>query len=137
MIIPKDVQIVKSAAEAEPCRKCGRNLADLANFKFTGYSENTPTSLKEYFKCRHCGSIFAIHYDYFDSEGHINPIAFASDWNSPEFDMMAFLTAEQRQLIASHYNSCPICQERRDEEIMSDAWFADFIHSLRKRGRKN
>ena len=133
MNIPSDVQVVKSATDSEPCRACGRDIADVGNFRCTGSFENSAMSRREYFQCK-CGNIFAIDYRFFDPDGHINSLVFTGDCNSPEFDFFEFLTHEQKQLIMNHYNTCKVCQGRRDETMMTDALFADWIHRLRQAG---
>lgn len=68
------MQIVDINLDVVNCEICGANLVDLANFIYEGKSESSAFDRKEFCRCRHCTTPFILHYDIFDSQGHIYPM---------------------------------------------------------------
>jgi len=124
--------IININKEKALCSKCGANILDIANVAYDGKARTAPRYREELFHCRECGTKFIMHYDLFDKDGHICPRVFSEDINIPEFKWQDLLVKEQIAEIATHLESCTICQDRLSEELLSDAWMAAVIH-----GRKN
>jgi len=116
-----------------PCPNCGVNLLDIKNFIFNGKVDNMPTYIEEYCSCRHCGAPFILHYDLFDSKGHIFSRVFTEDINNMAYNWQDSLTDEQKKMISGHLEGCNICLDRLSHEILTDAWLKSFIASLRKK----
>lgn len=125
-------QKINISQEKATCIKCGANLLDIRNIKWLQKEILGETFREELFECRKCGSAFIIHYDLFDSEGHINPASFTGDINDPTYNWQDNLSEEQKKAFEEHLKKCPICRDRLDEEYLKDAWFADIIHGARK-----
>jgi hypothetical protein len=132
------MQIVYNTEIQCECSKCGNNLAGLGNFTYTGFSIDTANKKEEFCKCKKCGKIFILRYEYFNEKGHIKPFIFNGDVNDSTYSWQDQLTTDQRIAITSHIKTCVICTNRMTEEILSDTWFASIIHSTgRKRKSKS
>ena len=110
------------------CKNCGNSILELNHFRYAGKTVTAPRYFEELCVCSECGANFLIHYDIFDSYGHINPRTFSGDVNNPEYNWQDSLTEEQKGLIAEHLKACPVCCDRLSEETLEDAWFAGIIH---------
>jgi len=132
-----DLQRVNINDEESTCRKCGQVLTELRSFIYAGETADAATSKDELCKCSKCGTLFVLHYDYFDKNGHVFDKIFSGDINSPESNWQDRLSEEQRQAISEHLKDCKICQERLEEEILTDAWLTSFINDLRRRVGKD
>ena len=122
-------KIVVSKRPDQWCAKCGNGITELGQHKFTGKSTNTPTTKEELCTCGKCGKEFLLHYDFFDQEGHINSYIFIGDVNDAAYNWQDQLTAEQKGEIGKHLGGCPVCRDRLDHEVITDAWLASLIHS--------
>ncbi len=131
------LQIIEPSAKIAPCNKCGKNIADVSNFIYSGLVLDFEDSKLEYNNCKKCETLFAIEYRFFDNNGHINKLAFTSDINKPEFEFSSLLSANQKAMVENHMAECPSCQTRRDEEILTDAWLGDFFNDLRRTSKKS
>jgi hypothetical protein len=125
------MQRVHINQERAKCAVCGSNLLEITNFKYAGKTLTEPTHSDEVCICRICRTQFLLRYDFFDEDGHINPYTFSEDANDPEYNWQDNLTDEQRKIIASHLQECPVCQDRLSEQILKDAWFADILHKAK------
>lgn len=123
------MQIIDMTTSQALCDMCGSNITELNAHRFTGRVEDTAEYHREYCTCKACHTTFILEYPIFDPEGHINPIILSEDVNDPEVRWTDSLTNEQKKVVISHLKSCIICKERITEETLSEAWFADFIHS--------
>jgi len=130
----KECQIVNIDSEAVPCKQCGSNLIDVSNFSYDGHTDTTATVREEHCRCKKCGTPFILHYDLFDSSGHIHSKVFTEDLNNSSYNWQDALTEEQKLAIADHLQSCSICVDRLSHEMLTDAWLKSFISSLRKTG---
>lgn len=110
------------------CQCCGNDLSLLGNFKYTGYDINEATCRLEKCLCNRCQTEFYLKYMLIDSNGHIDPFIFNTDVNDPDDNFIGTLTEEQKTTISSHLESCSGCRSRRDNETLTDAWFASVIH---------
>ena len=127
------MQIVNiMSEESTPCSVCGRNLNELGNFVYLGFTKNSLREKDEQCKCTKCGTEFIMHYDYFDSDGHINSFVFNGDINDPSYNWQDQLTSEQTIEIAEHLTTCNVCSNRLNDEIASDAWLASLLHNYKK-----
>jgi len=131
-----DLQKVDICDEHAVCRHCGSSLSDLSNFVYADECETGPRHKDELCKCNSCGMHFVLHYDLFDEKGHILEKVFVGDINSREYNWQDILTDEQKKAISEHLTECKTCQERLEEEILTDAWFASFMEDLRKHVKK-
>jgi hypothetical protein len=131
-----DIQIVDINKDQVPCQGCGVNIVDVANFTFDGEIFSEPRYREEKCKCRNCGASFILHYDLFDVEGHIHSRVFSEDINSPSYHWPEALADNQKQTITGHLKDCKVCQDRLDQEILTDAWLKDIMDQLRKVSKK-
>jgi hypothetical protein len=125
-------QIVSIDLNDAPCKNCGANLIDIANYAYDGKTETTATVREEHCKCKKCGTSFILHYDLFDEEGHIYSKVFTEDVNNPSYNWQDALTEDQKSVISEHLKGCSICVDRLSMENLTDAWLRDFINMLRK-----
>ena len=123
------MQIVDINQDVVKCDVCGANIVDLVNFIYSGKSESTALDRKEFCQCRHCLTPFILHYDMFDSQGHIYPSIFTEDINNPSCNWPDNLTEEQKESVSGHLQECKICVDRLAQELLTDAWLRDFIAS--------
>lgn len=126
------MQKVNILDETALCSKCGADLTLLGNFTYLGITVNSSRQKDEQCKCTACGTEFTLHYEYFDSEGHINSFVFNGDVNDPSYNWQDQLTPEQTKEIGEHLSSCCTCNQRLDNEISSDAWLASLLHNYKK-----
>jgi len=126
----KSMQKININDEAT-CDHCGARLTGLTEFSYAGDFFAYPDSREEICKCNKCGTKFILHYDLFDKDGHIYARVFTGDINNPSFNWQDSLTEEQKNAIELHLRSCPDCQERLTEEMLSDAWFASIMHEIK------
>jgi len=131
-----DTQIVDINKDTVLCDSCGANIVDVANFVFDGEIISEPTYREEKCKCQHCNVSFILHYDLFDEEGHIHSRVFSEDINNPSYHWPEALTENQKQSIVEHLKGCKICQNRLDQEILTDAWLKDIMNQLRKSSKR-
>ena len=115
-----------------PCVKCGSNLAELGNFTYSGVTNNHPGQRDEQCKCKSCGEIFTLQYNFFDDTGHIQTYVFNGDVNDLTYDWQDQLTSEQKTEIGNHLKVCKTCNDRLAEETLSDAWLAALLHNEKK-----
>jgi hypothetical protein len=109
-------------------RCCRLNLAELGNFEFVANYSSSERSKEEYCACKRCGEGFLLHYDFFDSEGHIQPFVFGQDINDPMYNWQNALTPEQVATVEQHLKGCNDCSRLLNEEMLSDAWFGAVMH---------
>jgi len=126
-----DMQIVNINSDHALCKRCGSNIIDIANFSFDGEIISEPTYREEKCRCRHCSAPFLLHYDFFDADGHIHPRVFSEDINNPLYHWSEILADNQKKVISEHLRDCKICQDRLDQELLTDAWLRDFMEQLR------
>lgn len=126
------IQVVDINKNEAPCAKCGANLIDISNFVYDGKSNARPTYIEELCKCRKCNTQFIMHYDIFDSEGHIYSKIFTEDINNEEYSWQDALTEEQKKKVSEHLKYCNECLDRLSQEMLTDAWLKSFITHLRK-----
>lgn len=115
------------------CKKCGAHLTNLTEFVYDNDCFSDPRYREELCKCTACGEKFILHYDLFDTEGHVYQRVFTGDVNNVNYDWQEILTEEQRKEIKEHVEKCQICQDRMNDEALSDAWFSSFLQDLRKK----
>ena len=128
----KDRQIININQESAPCQQCGSNLIDITNFSYDGQTVSTASIREELCRCKKCGTLFTLHYDLFDPEGHIYSKVFTEDINNSSYNWQDSLTEDQKKAIADHLQNCPICVDRLSHEMLTDAWLKSFITTLRK-----
>ena len=133
MKIPKNFQEIKIGPDAVPCDVCGENIADLAKTKYIRKVKDFPRHKLEFFICRKCRSVFAVRYDMFDASGHLDSLVF-SDTGNDAPDFFSYLSEEQRNLVAAHLISCEHCQKKRDEAVLDNALFENFLSRCRLAG---
>ena len=126
------MQTVNIQAETAPCKVCKSDLAILGRFTYLGVTINSARQKDERCKCNSCHTEFILHYDFFDKEGHINSFIFSGDVNDPTYNWQDQLTPEQTKEIGEHLCSCKICNDRLNEEVISDAWLASLLHNYKK-----
>jgi transcription elongation factor Elf1 len=129
---PKEMQIVDINEATVPCVICGSNLIDITNFMYDGQTTSTATYREERCKCKQCGTLFILHYNLFDENGHVYSKVFTEDINNPTYNWQDALTEEQKAKISEHLQHCEICVDRLSHEILTDAWLKGFINDLRK-----
>jgi len=127
----KDYQTININEDSVPCINCGINIADIENFTYEGKFLSEPLYRKELCRCKKCTSLFILHYDLFDMEGHIFARVFSEDINNPSYNWQELLSEKQKNAISDHLLKCHICRERLSQEILTDAWFASFIHGIK------
>lgn len=127
-----ELQVVNITDNDPQCSQCGHDIEELDSFVYDHVTINTATEKDEQCHCKNCKNPFTLHYDFFDSEGHINSFVFTGDVNDPTYNWQDVLTPEQKKEIGTHLLSCPQCAERLDEELITDAWLASLIHSNKK-----
>ena len=123
------MQIVDINQDTVKCDICGANIVDLANFIYENRYESTALDRKEFCRCRHCSTPFILHYEVFDSRGHIYSSVFTEDINNPACNWPDNLTEEQKEVVSAHLADCQICTDRLTHELLADAWLRDFIAS--------
>ena len=128
MTWPKDLQMVNVIKNKERCKRCGTNILDIANFKYSNKFFSTPNYREELCECKNCGTPFILRYNLFDEDGHVYRRVFSGDINNPKYNWQDNLTEEQIKTIAEHLESCQICARRLSEEMLSDAWLASVVH---------
>lgn len=133
MKIPKNFQTIKIGPDAVPCDMCRTNIANLVNTKYTGKAQDFPRYKLEFFICRKCKSVFAVRYDMFDASGHLDSLVF-SDTGNDAPDFISYLSEEQRNLVTTHLISCEHCQKMRDEAVLDNALFENFLSRCRLAG---
>jgi len=114
------------------CDTCGASITHIPNFKYAGTFTTGATYRNEECVCTQCGTHFIMHYELFDPEGHIYSKVFTGDINNLNYNWQELLTKEQLDVIARHLSECTVCQDRLSEEILTDAWFSDFLNQIRK-----
>ena len=114
------------------CAKCGVNILDIRNFKYSGKTMMSPEFREELCECRHCGAEFILRYNIFDKNGHIEQRVFTGDINDPEYNWQDSLVEDQKKAIADHLKKCKLCNDRLEDEVLTDAWFASVIHEYKK-----
>lgn len=127
----KPEHIVDINSETARCKGCGANITDVANFTFTEEVYSEPTYREEVCKCKHCGTSFLLHYDIFDSEGHVFTRVFSEDINNPDYHWPEALTDSQKKLVSEHLESCIICQDRLENDLLTDVWLKSIITQLK------
>ena len=132
----RDSQIVDINKDNVPCRNCGANLVDVVNFVYMGEVDTRSTFIEEHCQCKHCKSIFILHYDLFDIDGHIYSKVFTEDVNNPDNNWQDNLTEEQKKIISQHLRGCKICIDRLNQEILTDAWLKSFIQALKEENKQ-
>lgn len=131
-----DLQIVSVNKNKESCRHCGVDLLDITNFIYNQKTLPKPTYWEELCKCRSCNCQFILHYDIFDSEGHIYSRIFSEDINNVNYNWQEALIDSQKSKIAQHLEHCKTCCDRLSQEILTEAWLKDFMQNLRKKMKK-
>ena len=126
------MQVINITDDSALCSQCGSDLGELGSFIYDHVTTNTASQKDEQCRCKKCDTPFILHYDFFDSDGHINSFVFTGDVNDPSYNWQDVLTEEQKKEIGTHLLSCPSCAERLDEELITDAWLASLIHSEKK-----
>lgn len=128
----KNLQIVNINKDQEFCLNCKTDILDIANFTYELDSKTDPFYFEELCKCKKCNTYFILHYDLFDSKGHIYSRVFTEDINNPNYHWHDILTNEQKTIISDHLKKCPECCDRLDQEILTDAWFKAVLSELKK-----
>lgn len=127
-----NLQIVNINKETELCSVCGTNILDILNFTYEGESESQPQYIEELCKCKKCDTQFIMHYDLFDTAGHIYSRVFTEDINNPTYHWQDVLTEAQKTSISGHLKTCTECCDRLEQEILTDAWFKSVLNELRR-----
>jgi len=130
------IQKINIADQHASCQVCGADITDINNFHYAGKTNMETLWFEELCVCLNCGTQFLIHYDIFNSDGHINPRTFTGDVNNLEYNWQDNLTDEQKSLIAKHLHECPACCDRLSEEQLLDAWFGSIIKVARESSTK-
>lgn len=128
-----NLQVVNINKNKALCICCNTDILNIAHFNYDKETINTPQYREELCKCKKCQTQFILHYDLFDSKGHIYSRVFTEDINNPDFNWTDELTTEQKEKISEHMEKCPVCCENLSQELLTDAWFKSFIEDLRKR----
>jgi hypothetical protein len=129
----QNYQTVDINNDTAKCTECGARITHIPHFKYDGKNRSGATYREELCKCSTCNTKFIMHYDLFDSEGHIFSKVFTGDINDPNYNWQDSLTQDQKKAISEHLKSCPKCQDRLSEEILSDAWLSNVMDELRKK----
>jgi hypothetical protein len=74
-----------------------------------------------------------MHYDIFDSTGHIYQRVFTEDINNDHYSWMENLTEEQKTEVSRHLKDCKICNDRLSQEQLGEAVVKEFFSTLRKK----
>ena len=128
-----NLQHVDVSEEEAPCRHCKSDILDVSNFRYANKSVAKPTYWEELCECKKCENSFVMHYDIYDPSGHIFRRVFTEDINNPDYSWQDVLSADQKKNISEHLKNCQICKDRLDSEMLSDAFFSNFIGELKKR----
>lgn len=126
-----DLQKVNPHDKEGTCTNCGSNLLDLANIKYLKEQKKDPFFWEELSECVKCKTKFILRYDIFDKKGHIHKNIFSEDVNNIEYNWQDILDENQKKVIFEHLKSCKECQNRLNDEILTDAWFRDLLNKLR------
>ncbi len=129
----ESLQKVDIGSTEELCSNCNSDLTDIANFAFKNEIRTEPRYWQELCKCRKCGVKFIMHYDIFDSAGHIYQRVFTEDINNEHYSWMENLTDEQKAEISTHLKDCEICNDRLSQEQLGEAVVKEFFSTLRKK----
>lgn len=132
------LQKVDIGSSEELCQHCNADLTDIANFAFKGEIRAEPRYWQELCECDGCGNLFVMHYDIFDSAGHIYQRVFSEDINNENYSWTEDLTEEQKKEVSAHLKTCEICNERLSQEQLAEAIVKEFMTTLRRklRGKK-
>jgi len=129
----ESLQKIDIGSTEELCSICKSNLTDIANFAFKDEIRTEPRYWQELCKCRKCGAKFIMHYDIFDSVGHIYQRVFTEDINNEHYSWMENLTDEQKAEVSEHLKDCEICNDRLSQEQLGEAVVKEFFSTLRKK----
>ena len=130
-----NLQKIDIGSTEELCQHCNANLTDIANFVFKDEIRAEPRYWQELCKCKGCGQKFVMHYDIFDSAGHIYQRVFSEDINNAHYSWTEDLTEEQKTEISGHLKDCVVCNDRLSQEQLAEAVVKDFMQNLRKKLR--
>jgi hypothetical protein len=122
------MQIIKGLTKKVFCRICQNDLTQLGHFEYLQLTDDTPVYKDEHCTCNRCGTEFLLRYELFTPQKHINPLVFSQDINDPTFNWQDQFTKEQLHEIQAHLKTCKRCSNILEEELLSDAWFANFMH---------
>jgi uncharacterized protein with PIN domain len=125
------VQKADSNSDETKCSVCGSDINDIANFVYNNVTVSEPTYREELCKCRKCGTLFTMHYDLFDADGHIYSRVFTEDTNDPDYKWSDILSKNQLDMIIKHITKCQICKDRLETQIVNEAWFNDLMNETR------
>lgn len=115
------------------CSGCEGSLSFLADYTYDNRYRCTSTYREELCKCSHCGKQFVLHHDLFDEKGHVYARVFTGDVNNPDYNWQDLLTSSQKKAVAIHMKNCFECQDRLNNEVLTDAWFSSLMNDLRKK----
>ena len=121
--------------EKAECVHCKGSLSRLGDFTYAGERVNSPTHTDELCRCKKCSTVFVMHYDLIDADGHIMPQVFVEDVNNSSYNWQDILDENQKKAIAEHLESCKKCQDLLNEELLTNAWFANLINDLRSKNK--
>ena len=127
------LQKVDIGSTEELCRHCNADLTDIANFIFKNELRSEPRYWQELCECQGCDTQFIMHYDIFDSGGHIYQRVFSEDVNDLEESWVESLSEGQRVEVQNHLENCEVCKERLSQEQLGEALVKEFMQNLRKR----
>lgn len=137
MTLADKLQIVENSDKSEKnvtCKYCSQDLMEIGNILFMGVEFNNSASRKEFYRCR-CGHLFVMNYSIFDAQGHINSMIFeGSDFNDLEssWEILWGRDENQKKSISEHLENCKKCREKRDENILNDAWLSSVFAQARR-----
>lgn len=129
----EELQKIDIGSDEELCQHCNTDLTDIANFTFKDEIRTEPRYWQELCECGVCGHKFIMHYDIFDSAGHIYQRVFAEDINNVDYKWTEDLTEEQTKEISNHLKDCPICNDRLSQVQLAEALVKVFMVNLRKK----
>lgn len=132
----ESLQKVDIGNTEELCEHCNSDLTDIANFTFKDEIRTEPHFWQELCKCQKCGAKFIMHYDIFDSAGHIYQRVFTEDINNEHYSWTENLTDQQKVEISSHLKDCKTCKDRLSQEQLGEAIIKEFFSTLRKKIKK-
>ena len=132
----ENLQKVDIGSTEELCQHCNTDLTDIANFTFKDDLRAEPRYWQELCECKGCGKSFIMHYDIFDSGGHIYKRVFSEDINNDHHSWMEDLTDAQRVEIQNHLINCDICNDRLNQEALEGAVVKELMQNLRKKLRR-
>ena len=118
--VSKEMQINNVSFDYAPCKVCGEDLVQLGNFRFVKDHLQTDRYKQEHCTCNSCGVSFIVHYDFFDSRGHINGYVISTDINDPEYRWQDNFTLRQVFTIENHLESCKHCKENLVKQNLND-----------------